>query len=397
LTDQHQKSKNKEILLVFLRLGLTSFGGPVAHLGYFRNEFVERRKGLSDQVDADLIALCQCLPGPASSQVGFAIGTMRGGALGALMAWLGFTLPSALIMTLFALSLVSFGDLFSHDAIKGLKIVAAAVVAKAIWDMAKSLTPDRERITLALVAAGVLLLLSSSLVQILVIIGGALFGALWIREKSEPPIESVTKITISKRAGAASLVLFALLLVGLPLVTAQLQSSGLSLFDAFYRAGSLVFGGGHVVLPLLQEEVVSTGLVTTDQFLAGYGVAQAVPGPLFTFSSFLGFVSSSQPSGWLGGGIALLGIFLPSFLLVWGVLPFWSELRARPGLRNALAGVNAAVVGLLIPVFVSTVESPFDFAFGLGAFALLAIWKVPPWLVVLTAGLAGLTFSSFLS
>jgi chromate transporter len=377
-----------EIFSAFLKLGLTSFGGPVAHLGYFRIEFVERRKWLSEESYADLVALCQFLPGPASSQVGLSIGLLRGGYLGALAAWTAFTLPSAIALVLFAYGIAAFENHFGGGWLHGLKVAAVAVVALAILGMARTLTPDRMRITLAIAAMVLALALPSAWGQVAGILLGGCVGWLCIKGKMSDD-QSVLPLPISRRAGVAMLVVFAALLISLPLVSAATDSPSLKLFDIFYRVGSLVFGGGHVVLPLLKAEVVPA-LVNSDNFLAGYGAAQAVPGPLFTFAAYLGAVMG----GWTIAVVCLAGIFLPSFLLVIGVLPFWDALRRKPAAQAILAGVNASVVGLLLaafydPVWTAGITNSYDYVLGLCAFVLLFVWKAPPWLVVILCGLAG--------
>lgn len=381
------------VLLIFLRLGLTSFGGPVAHLGYFHTEFVVRRQWLRERSYADLVALCQFLPGPASSQVGIALGLSRAGYGGALAAWAGFTLPSALLLMLFALGIAHYGETLPAGALHGLKIVAVAVVAQAVWGMARNLCPDVPRVTLMAIAACLVLLVPSVWVQVGVIMAGGMAGMLWFKPRQPEPHE-VFPIAISRRAGVIWLSLFAGLLAGLPLLAGLLQNPAMAMIDAFYRAGALVFGGGHVVLPLLQAQVVPPGWVSNDAFLAGYGAAQAIPGPLTSFAAFLGASFAEEPSGWLGGGIALVAIFLPSFLLVAGALPFWEQLRASARMQAALLGINAAVVGLLLaalydPVWTSAIQAPRDVALALLALAALMFWKWPPWLVVLGSGLAG--------
>ncbi len=374
------------IFRTFLRLGLTSFGGPVAHLGYFRTEFVERRRWLSEAAYADLVALCQFLPGPASSQVGLALGMMRGGYRGAFAAWAGFTLPSAIALILLALGLAQAGDAAPMGALHGLKVVAVAVVAQAVWGMARSLCPDAPRRALMLVAAAVLIGWPGTLVQLLVIAVAAIVGLLVLRPAADAVHEALP-MPVSRRAGAVWLALFLVLLAGLPLLLAVLPSQALAVVDAFYRAGALVFGGGHVVLPLLQASVVPTGWVTNDAFLAGYGAAQAVPGPLFTFAAFLGASLQTTPTGWAGGLLALVAIFAPAFLLVAGTLPFWNSLRTRPRVRAALMGINAAVVGLLLaalwsPVITSGIRGVGDVVLALAALVALMRWKWPPWMVV---------------
>jgi chromate transporter len=382
-----------EVLRVFLKLGLTSFGGPIAHLGFFRDELVTRRRWLDEQAYADLVALCQFLPGPASSQVGIAIGLSRAGLSGALAAWVGFTLPSALLMILFAYGVGVLADAAGTGWLDGLKIVAVAVVAQAVWGMARTLSPDRERATLTVVAAAIVLFWPTSLGQIGAILLGAVIGAAFMRADVAKR-KTHLAVPISRRGAVLSLALFFALLLGLPLLAAATDSMAVRLFDSFYRAGSLVFGGGHVVLPLLQAEVVSPGWVTRDAFVAGYGAAQAVPGPLFTFAAYLGAVTIPEPNGVAGGVLCLGAIFLPSFLLVIGALPFWDALRRRPHAQAALRGVNAAVVGLLLaalydPVWTSGIQTPADFALAAAALLLLAAWKLPPWLVVIVTASAG--------
>ncbi|MGE0752569.1 MAG: chromate efflux transporter [Variibacter sp.] len=378
---------------MFLRLGLTSFGGPVAHLGYFREEIVVRRRWLDDRSYADLVALCQFLPGPASSQVGIAIGLSRAGFPGALAAWTGFTLPSAIALVLFAYGVSVLGDVSGAGWIHGLKVAAVAVVAQAVLGMMRSLAPDRERATMAVVATAVVLAIPSAWGQVGAIILGGIFGLAFLR--AEASAENGTlPLGVSRTTGIAALAIFFLLLMGLPLAAATMPSQAVKLFDAFYRAGSLVFGGGHVVLPLLQGAVVPPGWVTNDAFLAGYGAAQAVPGPLFTFSAYLGAVMKPQPNGWLGAVICLVAVFLPSFLLVIGALPFWEGLRRGTIAQAALRGVNAAVVGLLLaalynPVWTAGIANTGDFALASAAFLLLFMWQVPPWLVVALCAAGG--------
>jgi len=381
------------VFLAFLVLGFTSFGGPVAHLGYFRDAFVTRRRWLDERAYADLVALCQFLPGPASSQVGIGIGLAKAGLPGALAAWFAFTTPSAIALMLFGYGVVEFSDVLSSGVLHGLKVVAVAVVAQAVWGMAKTLCPDTPRVTLAVLAAAAVLAAPTPWMQVAVIVAGAIAGLAMLRAEDVSDHVDLG-IPIGKGMAIASLVLFFALLAGLPLLSAAYPSQILTLIDSFYRVGSLVFGGGHVVLPLLQAEVVPPGWVSDDLFLAGYGATQAVPGPLFTFASYLGTVSGTVPNGWLGALICLLAIFVPSFLLVIGVLPFWDALRRLPTIRRALLGVNAAVVGLLLaalynPVWTSGILSAADFALGMAAFTLLVFWKLPPWLVVLLSAAGG--------
>lgn len=382
-----------EVFRAFLKLGLTSFGGPVAHLGYFRAEFVERRGWLDDKSFSDLVALCQFLPGPASSQVGIALGLGRAGWLGALCAWAGFTLPSAAALMLFAFGVTQWAGLAQSGAVHGLKVVAVAIVAQAVWGMAKTLCPDRLRAGLAIGAALLVLALPSALGQVGAIVAGGLVGR-WAVQLGHLPAARHRDYGIGKATGAALLLLFGLLLVVLPVLAAATRSPVLSVISSFYQSGALVFGGGHVVLPLLQAGVVPQGLVTNDAFLAGYGAAQAVPGPLFTFAAYLGAVMTGALGGWVGGLTLLVAIFLPAFLLVAGALPFWELLRQRDGVQRAMAGVNAAVVGVLgaalyDPVWTSAIHSRADFGLALCAFGLLVHGRRSPVLVVALAAAAG--------
>jgi chromate transporter len=381
-----------EVLGVATRLGLTSFGGPVAHLGYFREEYVVRRRWLDEATYADLVALCQFLPGPASSQVGIAIGITRGGLLGGFAAWLGFTLPSAIALVLFAYGLRGLG---AADAgwLHGLKVAAVAVVALAVWGMARSLAPDRARATIAIVSALCALLWSTGAGQVAIIAVAALVG-LWLLPTSASAPPTHRPVLVSRTLGVSALVVFFGLLIALPIARQVTGSQALALFDSFFRVGSLVFGGGHVVLPLLQAEVVPPGWVTSEAFVAGYGAAQAVPGPLFTFAAYLGAVMGPPPTGLAGAAIALVAIFLPSFLMIVGALPFWDTLRGRSSFQSALRGINAAVVGLLLaalyqPVWTSAIHGPADVGLALAAFGLLAFWRTPAWLVVVLAAGAG--------
>ncbi|MBI4202744.1 MAG: chromate efflux transporter [Chloroflexi bacterium] len=381
-----------EVFLAALRLGLTSFGGPIAHLGYFREEYVARRRWLDEQTYADVVALCQVLPGPASSQVGITVGIMRAGLLGGVAAWVGFTMPSALALIAFAYGVTAF-DVADAGWVHGLKVAAVAVVAQAVWGMARTLTPDKPRITLAIAATVATLALASAWGQVLIITASGVIGWRFLRS-AQGTAGGGVPVPVGRGLAIASLVLMTLLLVGLPVGRQFVEHQGLALFDSFFRVGSLVFGGGHVVLPLLEREVVPPGWVTGEQFLAGYGAAQAVPGPLFTFSAYLGAVMGPQPNGWLGGMLALVAVFLPSFLLVTGCLPFWNALRTRPWFQPALRGVNAGVVGLLLaalyqPVWTSAITSPAYFSLGLACFGLLAFWRLPPWVVVALAAAGG--------
>lgn len=393
-------ARSLEVLLVALKLGLTSFGGPVAHLGYFRDEYVARRKWLTDGAYADLVALCQFLPGPASSQVGMAVGMTRAGFAGGVAAWLGFTLPSAALLIAFGYGVAAVDGLADGGWLRGLKAVAVAVVAFAVYGMARNLTPDRTRASVAIATAIAMLFWRTPLTQVLVIAAAGVAGVLLLKEAT-PAAAAAPRTTAGGGAlsTAVGLAGFVLLLAGLPVARQVVDSEWLRVFDGFYRAGALVFGGGHVVLPLLEAEVVPLGWVTGDQFIAGYGMAQAVPGPLFTFAAYLGTVMAGPPSGWGGGLFALAAVFLPSFLLLIGVLPLWQRLRTNHRFRAALAGINGAVVGLLLaalydPVWVSAIVGPADLALALAAFAMLAWWKVPPWLVVLIGGGAGAALTS---
>lgn len=387
-----------EVFLAMLRLGMTSFGGPVAHLGYFRNELVLRRRWIDDGGYGDLVALCQFLPGPASSQVGFSLGVLRGGGLlGGIAAWCGFTLPSALILLLFALGSAPIDGPAAQGVLHGLKLVAVAVVAQAVWGMARTLTPDRTRAGIALLAVLMVTFLGGSIGQIGAIAVGALAGLQLCRESSAVPTGTL-HFPVSRPAGIVSLLVFALLLVGPPLILLAYREQALALFAAFFQSGALVFGGGHVVLPLLQSQVVAPGWTDNQTFLAGYGVAQAVPGPLFTFAAYLGAVVHPAPNGVIGAAIALAGLFLPGLLLVYGMLPFWDGFRRHPTAQAAMRGASAAVVGILAaalydPVWTSAVQQPTDFALAITGFLLLTVWKIPPWIVVVLLAVAGLAFS----
>jgi chromate transporter len=384
-----------EVFLAFLKLGVTSFGGPIAHIGYFRAEFVERRKWLSERAYVDLVALSQFLPGPASSQTGFGIGLLRGGYLGGLAAWVGFTAPSAILMVLFAYGAGSIaGSATGAALLHGLKLVAVAIVAQAVLGMARSLCPDRERASIAALALMLMLLAPGSLSQVGTIVLGGIAGIFVCRARTETAPDSMT-IPVSRGVATLSLIL-ALVLLAVAFVPAR---GGLALFDAFYRSGALVFGGGHVVLPLLRDAVVAPGWVSDSSFLAGYGAAQAVPGPLFTFAAYLGAVASVPPGSVSGAVIALVAIFLPGLLCLMGTLPFWHALRARPNAQAAMRGTNAAVVGLLgaalyNPVWTSAVQRPADFAVAATGFVLLIAWRAPPLLVVVLSAIAGIAIGT---
>lgn len=377
-----------EILMVSTRLGLTSFGGPVAHLGYFHSEYVRRRKWMDEKSYADLVALCQFLPGPASSQVGIGIGVMRAGVLGGIVSFIGFTLPSVLVLIIFAIVLNTM-DIGSAGWIHGLKIVAVAVVAHAIIGMAKNLTPDLQRKAIALFALVGTLLWQTAYSQVAVILISAFIGFLLFKSHAESETDRIN-FPISKSFAVVCLALFFALLVLLPILREATSLNWIAMFDSFYRSGSLVFGGGHVVLPLLEREFVPTGWISEEAFLAGYGAAQAVPGPLFTFAAYIGAVID----GWKGGLLATFAIFLPAFLLILGTLPFWDSLRRNVKVKAALMGVNAAVVGILIsafyfPIWTSSILEPIDFAFAAVLFSMLVYWKLPPWVIVVTGAIGG--------
>ena len=385
-----------QVFFVALRLGLISFGGPIAHIGYFREEYVARRKWLDDRTYLDVVALCQFLPGPASSQVGIIVGMTRAGLAGGLAAWLGFTLPSAIILTLFALGVAAW-DTSGAGWLQGLKIAAVVVVAQAVWSMGRSFAPDKWRATIAIVAAIAALSFPTAWTQLLIIALAGVIGWIWLKPDPVDGDQTSLSAGVPRWLAVACLAAFAVLLAALPLLRQVNPAHWLAMFDSFFRSGALVFGGGHVVLPLLQAEVVPPGWVDKESFLAGYGAAQAIPGPLFTFSAYLGAASGPSPNGVAGAAIALAAIFLPAFLLVIGVMPFWDSLRRRMGFRAALLGINAGVVGILLaalynPVWTSAVRTPIDFALAAAAFALLTLWRAPPWVVVLfcAAGGAGL-------
>jgi chromate transporter len=415
-----------EVFLVFLTLGVTCFGGPIAHIGYFRDAFVARRRWLDEAAYADLVALCQFLPGPASSQVGFAIGLMRAGPLGGLAAWTGFTLPSAVLLVLFAYGADLLSGAAGSGLIHGLKLVAVAIVAQAVWGMARTLCPDRERASVAVAAALIVLFNASPAAQVAAIVLGGAAG-LWLCR--EPGLRGTAGVPpalrggdggeaseersgrdargpsgappVSRAAGIIALAAFFLLLIGLPLLRSLTGAPGVALLDAFYRSGALVFGGGHVVLPLLREAFVAPGWVSDDAFLAGYGAAQAVPGPLFTFAAYLGTVVSPSPHGLAGAALGVIAIFLPGMLILTGCLPFWDGFRTRPEAQALMRGINAGVVGLLgaalyTPVWTSSVRAPGDFAVVLVGFVLLMVWRAPPLLVVAVSALGGVALATVL-
>jgi chromate transporter len=386
-----------EVLLVFLKLGVSCFGGPIAHIGYFREEFVVRRKWLVEQAYVDLVALCQFLPGPASSQVGFSIGLMRAGYRGALAAWTGFTLPSAVALVLFAYGASVLSGAAGSGLLHGLKLVAVAIVAQAVWGMARTLCPDRERASIAVVAALIILFSTSSAAQVGAILLGGVAG-LWLCRGTQPIAAGHIVMPVTRAVGLIALTAFFVLLAGLPIVRRLTDSQGIALFEAFYRSGALVFGGGHVVLPLLRQAFVAPGWISDNAFLAGYGAAQAVPGPLFTFAAYLGVVASPSPHGVPGAALGLVGIFLPGVLILLGTLPFWDTFRNREGAQAMMRGVNAAVVGLLgaalyNPVWTSSVNAPGDFGIALVGFVLLTVWRAPPLLVVVVSAIGGVVLA----
>ncbi len=383
-------STPKNLLTIFavaLRLGLTSFGGPIAHIGFFRQEYVENRKWLSERRFTDLVALCHFLPGPTSSQLGIAVGITRGGILGGILAWIGFTAPSVAILIAFGFGVTEFDDVLNENVLSGLKIAAVAVVAQALWGMSTSLAPDKTRATVAILSGIAILLSPLPFTIVVVIILAGAFGWYQLRHHVDETQRDDAKYSIPKAVGIACAFLFFALLIALPLVRLVAENEILAIFDSFFRSGSLVFGGGHVVLPTLEAEVVRDSWVTTEQFIAGYGASQAIPGPLFTFSAYLGTVMEIGPGGIPGGLIALVAIFLPSFLLVIAILPFWNHLNHAHRFRAALVGINASVVGVLAaalfdPVWTSSIKETSDFALAIAAFGLLVFWKLPPWLVV---------------
>ena len=386
-------------MYAFVKLGVSCFGGPIAHIGYFRQEFVVRRRWLDEQAYADLVALCQFLPGPASSQVGFSLGLIRGGYLGGLAAWVGFTLPSAIALVLFAYSASALKGTVGTGLLHGLKLVAVAIVAQAVWGMARTLCPDRQRASIAVISALMILFSSSSIAQIgAIALGGVLGSWLCRTGPSLPSDHGHMPVPVSHQVGLFALALFFLVLAGLPILRELTHSQGLALFEAFYRSGALVFGGGHVVLPLLREATVSLGWVSDNAFLAGYGAAQAVPGPLFTFSAYLGAVMGPSPNGVTGAAISLVAIFVPGILVLIATLPFWDTFRRRIWAQSVMRGVNAAVVGLLgaalyNPVWTSSVNTSMDFGLALVGFVLLTVWQAPPLVVVAVSAIGGIVLS----
>jgi len=390
---KNSRGRPAEVFAAFLKLGLTSFGGPIAHLGYFRKELVERRKWVSESQFSQLLAICQFLPGPASSQLGFSLGLARAGWLGGLAAFIAFTLPSALLLIGFASLLPALSGPVGEAAIHGLKIVAFAVVADAVLGMSKKLCPDIQRATIAILSAGVLLVVGNAWIQLLVVIGGAIAG-IYLCRGGATQTDSQIPIHYGRKLGGILLLLFFGLLAGLPLFSTQ-NASLISMAEAFYRAGALVFGGGHVVLPLLEDSVVSSGWITSETFLAGYGASQAIPGPVFAFSAYLGVVTPTGHNEWLGASIALIFMFMPGFLLVAGVLPFWRAISHNTAVARAVAGVNAAVVGLLAaalydPIFISAIQSGADMAIGIVAFAMLFVWRLSAIAVVVWSVVASI-------
>jgi chromate transporter len=396
IKDRERTGSALEVLRAFAKLGVSCFGGPIAHIGYFRQEFVVKRRWLDEQAYADLVALCQFLPGPASSQVGFSLGLMRAGYLGGLAAWAAFTLPSAIALVLFAYGASALEGEIGSGLLHGLKLVAVAIVAQAVWGMARTLCPDRERASIAVVAALVILLSSSSVAQIGAIVFGGIAG-LWLcrTPAATPSDQGHMSVPVSRRAGLIALTAFFLLLAGLPILGNLTHSQAVALFEAFYRSGALVFGGGHVVLPLLREATVAQGWVTDDVFLAGYGAAQAVPGPLFTFAAYLGAVMEPPPNGLAGATISLVAIFVPGILALVAALPFWETFRKRANAQAVMRGVNAAVVGLLgaalySPVWTTSVKGPGDFGLALVGFVMLTVWEAPPLVVVAVSAIGGI-------
>jgi chromate transporter len=396
IKDRERTGSALEVLRAFAKLGVSCFGGPIAHIGYFRQEFVVKRRWLDEQAYADLVALCQFLPGPASSQVGFSLGLMRAGYLGCLAAWVAFTLPSAIALVLFAYGASALEGEIGSGLLHGLKLVAVAIVAQAVWGMARTLCPDRERASIAVVAALVILLSSSSVAQIGAIVFGGIAG-LWFcpTQAVTPSDQGHMSVPVSRRAGLVALTAFFLLLAGLPILGNPTHSQAVALFEAFYRSGALVFGGGHVVLPLLREATVAQGWVTDDVFLAGYGAAQAVPGPLFTFAAYLGAVMEPPPNGLAGATISLVAIFVPGILALVAALPFWETFRKRANAQAVMRGVNAAVVGLLgaalySPVWTTSVKGPEDFGLALVGFVMLTVWEAPPLVVVAVSAIGGI-------
>jgi chromate transporter len=399
IKDRDQLGSAFEVLRAFAKLGVSCFGGPIAHIGYFRQEFVVRRRWLNEQAYADLVALCQFLPGPASSQVGFSLGLMRAGYLGGLAAWIAFTLPSAVALVLFAYGASALEGEIGSGLLHGLKLVAVAIVAQAVWGMARTLCPDRERASIAVVAALTILLNSSSVAQIGAIVFGGIAG-LWLCRAAGaiPSDQGHMSVPVSRPMGLLALAVFFLLLAGLPILSSLTHSQAVALFEAFYRSGALVFGGGHVVLPLLREATVAQGWVSDDVFLAGYGAAQAVPGPLFTFAAYLGAVMGPPPNGLAGAAISLLGIFVPGILALVAALPFWETFRKRANAQAVMRGVNAAVVGLLgaalyNPVWTTSVNGPGDFGIALVGFVLLTVWEAPPLVVVAVSAIGGVVLA----
>jgi chromate transporter len=397
--DDPHRGSSLEVLRVFSKLGLSSFGGPIAHIGYYHEEFVVRRRWLSEQTFVDLVALCQFLPGPASSQTAFAIGLIRAGYGGALAAWAGFTLPSAILMVLFAYGADALSGPLGAGLLHGLKLVAVAIVAQAVWGMARSLCPDRERASIATLSTLIILFSTSSVAQMgAILLGGAL--GLWLCRGTSVMTDGRLAVAVTRRVGFSALAAFFILLIGLPIAQMLSGSSALALFDAFYRSGALVFGGGHVVLPLLREAFVAPGWVSDDAFLAGYGAAQALPGPLFTFAAYLGTVVHPTPHGVAGAALGRFGIFLPGVLVLLGALPFWDGFRRRVVAQAAMRGVNAAVVGLLgaalyNPLWTTSVKSPGDFGLALVGFVLLAVWRLPPVVVVIGTAISGAALSAW--
>lgn len=380
-----------EILYVSTKLGLTSFGGPIAHLGYFHNEYVIKRKWIDEKTFNDLVALCQFLPGPASSQTGFGIGMIRGGLIGGIISWVGFTLPSAIILTLFAFFLQDI-NLLNAGWIYGLKLVAVAIVAQAIFTMGQKFSNNKISFTIMVIACAISLLWKSPFSQIVIIILSGISGFYLFKNTLPLQVQDV-EVKIKHEYSIISLLIFFILLILFPILSTFYPNIWLQIINIFYNTGAFVFGGGHVVLPLLENKLIPLGLITKDKFLAGYGIAQAIPGPLFTFSAYIGAVIS----GWKGAVIATISIFLPSLLLVAGVFPFWDSIRKKEGVQGTLAGINACVVGILLsafynPIWVSSIFTPKDFIFALSLFTLNNFWNISPFILVVISVIGGILF-----
>ncbi|MBU0438816.1 chromate efflux transporter [Staphylococcus succinus] len=385
-------AKYLHIFMVSLKLGLMSFGGPTAHLGYFYDEYVKKRKWLDEKEYSDLVALCQFLPGPASSQVGIGIGTVRGGMMGGIISFIGFTFPSIIILMLFSLIFTNSEADFSW--LQGLKLVAVAIVAQAILGMGKKLTNSKPTITLAIFVLFMSLLIDHIFIQVISLVITGIYGLLFLKPNSIQPASRREKVFhLPKRLGVISITLFIALLIMLPIASSLTNNIWIKMFDSFYRSGSLVFGGGHVVLPLLEKEFVPQALISPDHFIAGYAAAQAVPGPLFTFASYIG----TSITGISGGLLATVAIFLPAFLLLFGILPFWDTIKSNVYADGFLKGISAGVVGILIaafynPIWTSTINKELDFVLATALFVLLMFFKCPSWAIVLIGLLLGIVF-----